>query len=103
MVFGGAQYSTHAPPGSYIDALKYTPQKLAQLLLYLQRNETAYQEFFRWQDGYFVIDSHPLRPLTCGLCRRLHELPPGALVGSRDNLDKWYAAEQCFNWRPDEI
>ena len=100
MVFGGAQYSAVAPEGSYIDALKYEPDQLAELLLYLHRNETAYGELLGWRSDYLVVNSHPLRPLTCGLCRRLHELPAGALVGSRHDLHRWYGAQQCSQWRP---
>ncbi|XP_043227188.1 alpha-(1,3)-fucosyltransferase C-like, partial [Amphibalanus amphitrite] len=100
VVFGGAQYSSLAPEGSYIDALQYEPRELAELLLYLDRNDTAYRELLRWQADHRVVNAHPLRPLTCGLCRRLHELPAGAEVGVRYDLHRWYSANQCHQWRP---
>ena len=98
MVFGGANYSLLVPEGSYIDALQYQPSQLADLLHFLDSNGKAYNEFFRWQERYSVLNAFPLRPLSCGLCHRLHQLPPGALVESHDELEQWYGAAQCSKW-----
>ena len=98
VVFGGANYSLLVPEGSYIDALQYQPSQLADLLHFLDSNDTAYREFFRWQDRYSVLKAFPLRPLSCGLCERLHQLPPGALVGSHEALEQWYDVAQCSTW-----
>ena len=49
VVLGGGDYAHSAPPGSYIDALAFpTVARLAEYLLYLDANDTAYNEYFRW-------------------------------------------------------
>ncbi|XP_037094589.1 alpha-(1,3)-fucosyltransferase 7-like [Pollicipes pollicipes] len=100
VVMGGAQYSKLAPDGSFIDAMRYRPRQLAQLLLYLESNNTAYEDFFLWKESYDIVSAHPMRPLTCGLCRRLHEVTPGSFVGTHEELDRWFSASQCLNWSP---
>lgn len=48
VVYGLANYTEHAPPHSYIDALSFpTAKALADHLIYLDKNDTAYNEYFR--------------------------------------------------------
>jgi alpha-1,3-fucosyltransferase len=48
VVYGLAPYDTLAPPHSYINALDFpTAEDLADYLLYLDSNDTAYNEYFR--------------------------------------------------------
>ena len=54
VVYEGANYSKIAPPHSYINALEYTPQKLAQYLQILHENDTLYNEYFWWKSHYNV-------------------------------------------------
>ena len=48
VVFGGANYSRYALPGTFINARDFNSLKeLADYLHYLNSNDTAYNEFFR--------------------------------------------------------
>ncbi|KAG0712698.1 hypothetical protein GWK47_017864 [Chionoecetes opilio] len=48
VVFGLGDYAVQAPPHSYIDALSFpSTNALADYLLYLNHNNTAYNEYFR--------------------------------------------------------
>ena len=46
VVMGGADYEKFAPEMSFIDARKYTPKELAELLLHLNKNDKEYLEYF---------------------------------------------------------
>ena len=61
-----------APPNSYIDVRDFkSPKHLAEYLLYLDKNDTAYMEYFNWRRDYRV-KSGPRASLFCQLCRFLH-------------------------------
>ncbi|RXG72190.1 hypothetical protein Avbf_05653, partial [Armadillidium vulgare] len=48
VVFGGGDYSAVSPPHSYINVRKFPNAKsLAEYLLYLDSNDTAYMEYFK--------------------------------------------------------
>ena len=50
VVMGGADYTKLAIPGSYINVLDFKSVKqLAEYLHYLNRNDTAYNEYFKWR------------------------------------------------------
>ncbi|XP_042872463.1 alpha-(1,3)-fucosyltransferase C-like isoform X1 [Penaeus japonicus] len=75
VVYGLGNYSVQAPPHSYIDALSFpTVKDLADYLLYLDRNHTAYNEYFQWKANYFVSrgDWARVARAYCTLCERLH-------------------------------
>ncbi|PIO75220.1 fucosyl transferase, partial [Teladorsagia circumcincta] len=46
-----ADYIKVAPPNSFIHVDDYTPEQLSRYLLYLDRNRTAYNEYFAWKTG----------------------------------------------------
>lgn len=74
VVYGGADYKSIAPAGSYINARLYSPAQLAEYLLRIDANETLYEEFFRWKKDYYVeagVTSMARRGF-CDLCSRLH-------------------------------
>ena len=51
-VMGGANYTDHAPPGSYINVLDYeSPKELAEHLMHLANNEEEYMAYFWWKVG----------------------------------------------------
>jgi hypothetical protein len=54
-----SQYENRAPKSSFIDASKFkTPKALANYLLYLDQNDTAYFEYFNWKlDLYDKFES----------------------------------------------
>ena len=74
VVYGGADYASMAPVGSFIDTRLYDPYQLAAYLKRLDANDTLYQEFFGWKNDYDVdagVVSMAKRGF-CDLCRRLH-------------------------------
>ncbi|XP_018009778.1 alpha-(1,3)-fucosyltransferase 4 [Hyalella azteca] len=71
VVYGLGPYEAVAPPGSYIDALAFpSARDLAQHLLYLSRNTSAYLAHFRWRDSYSWSMDHHVS--WCALCEKLH-------------------------------
>ena len=77
VVMGGANYSQMAIPGSYINVLDFDSVKdLADYLLYLDKNDTAYMEYFAWRKTYrvygylkgAVFNEH--YPWTCNMCAK---------------------------------
>ena len=69
IVMGGADYKALAIPNSYIDVEDFaSPKHLADYLLYLDTNDTAYKEYFSWKKLYRRVA--PNR--ACTLCEQLH-------------------------------
>ncbi|XP_047470885.1 alpha-(1,3)-fucosyltransferase C-like isoform X1 [Penaeus chinensis] len=102
VVYGLGNYSVQAPPHSYIDALSFpTAKDLADYLLYLDRNHTAYNEYFRWKTDYFVSQAWFQRAQAyCALCERLHT-DNGTKVY---DLSKWFVQEShCLKKTTPEI
>ncbi|XP_068213477.1 alpha-(1,3)-fucosyltransferase C-like [Palaemon carinicauda] len=78
VVYGLYNYSEQLPPHSYIDALAFpTAKSLADYLLYLDKNDTAYNEYFSWKAYHEFPSAWSLvaKP-WCDLCARLHEDQP---------------------------
>ena len=49
-VMGGANYTSRAPPKSYINVLDFeNPKKLAEFLIQLADDEEEYQSYFWWK------------------------------------------------------
>lgn len=91
VVYGLANYSVQAPPRSYINALDFsTPKDLADYLLYLDKNDTAYNEYFLWKSYHFIQNewANVAKPY-CDMCERLHE---NHTVHAYD-VDKWFREE----------
>ncbi|EDO46847.1 predicted protein, partial [Nematostella vectensis] len=67
IVLGGSNYDSKvAIPGSFINILDFSSvQALAEYLDYLDRNDTAYNEYFRWRRHFKVKVSEPW---TCQMC-----------------------------------
>jgi alpha-1,3-fucosyltransferase len=56
IVLGRANYSKFAPSKSYIDVRDFQSiGQLAEYLKYLDKNETAYAEYFEWKHYFQVI------------------------------------------------
>ena len=72
VVLGGGNYSNSnlAVPGSYINVMDFKSVKdLADYLVMLDKNDTAYNEYFSWKERYYV-DVPP--SWTCKLCAMLN-------------------------------
>ncbi|XP_053645983.2 alpha-(1,3)-fucosyltransferase C [Cherax quadricarinatus] len=87
VVYGSANYSQHAPPHSYIDALSFpTAKALADYLIYLNNNDTAYNEYFRWKRFHRLPGWSKVARSYCDMCERLHTDNSTKVY----NLKKWF-------------
>ncbi|KAK6032795.1 fucosyl transferase [Ostertagia ostertagi] len=83
-----ADYIKVAPPNSFIHVDDYTPEQLSRYLLYLDRNRTAYNEYFVWKKYGRVVHSD----FYCRLCAFVQS-PPTKTYSS---LDEWWQdSEDC--------
>lgn len=65
---GGANYTKLAIPGSYINVLDFkTVKDLADYLHYLDKNSTAYNQYFMWRQKYRELRM----PHFCSFCEVL--------------------------------
>lgn len=113
-VVRGAQeeyYKKMSPPNSYINAQLFkSPKDLAEYLIYLNENDTAYLEYFKWKvdlfkrvnkvyeredavvDNWNVSTEYHLRAPFCELCSLLHNQ---TYMSSTKNkiwyLSKWFS------------
>ena len=56
IVYGAKDVHKTAPPYSYIDVRDFkSPKHLAEYLIYLDKNETAYMSYFDWKKDYDVV------------------------------------------------
>ncbi|XP_064093767.1 alpha-(1,3)-fucosyltransferase C-like isoform X2 [Macrobrachium nipponense] len=75
VVYGLMNYTAKLPPKSYIDALAFpTAKSLATYLMFLHKNDAAYNEYFRWKVYHqFPSEWSLLAKPWCELCERLHD------------------------------
>ncbi|KAG0725399.1 Alpha-(1,3)-fucosyltransferase C [Chionoecetes opilio] len=102
VVYGKGNYSAIAPPHSYIDALAFpNATSLANYLIYLDGNDTAYNEYFRWKPYYHQTHDWARKSIAfCDLCERLHH---DHTTKSYD-LKKWFADDShCLSMRDSSI
>ncbi|KAK4025330.1 hypothetical protein OUZ56_014403 [Daphnia magna] len=96
VVYGGADYAQLAPEHSYIDALEFEPDQLADYLKMLDANDTLYNEYLWWKDDY-VVESD-LQDMVnhgfCDLCQKLHA-DEGRIKYYPSLLPKWHPG-RCF-------
>jgi hypothetical protein len=89
VVYGKANYSQMAPAKSYINAQDYeSAEKLADYLNYLDKNETAFAEYFEWK-RYFQVNY--FSRVFCNLCQALNDQSMPKKVYT--NIDQWWVQE----------
>ena len=96
---GGADYKKIAIPRSYINVLDFRSVKaLADYLLYLDKNSTAYNEYFSWKrkyklGGVFQNGLDGNYHWMCDLCA----LANNASVKNNvyEHLEQFWSNEQC--------
>ncbi|ESO84323.1 hypothetical protein LOTGIDRAFT_95410, partial [Lottia gigantea] len=89
IVLGGANYKKLAPPHSYIDIRDFTSVKnVADYLNYLERNDTAFKEYFKWTKEYAITTI----PRECSICEELNSQRPHQVY---TNLDGWFGNDIC--------
>lgn len=96
IVYGGANYSRIAPPHSYINALEFTPEKLADYLKLLDANDTLYNEYFWWKEHYrfeFGLEQM-VRHGFCDLCKKLHQ-DENVIKSYPELVTDWHPNTQC--------
>ncbi|VDP52817.1 unnamed protein product [Schistosoma mattheei] len=65
------EYQRVAPPYSFIHVDQFeSPGKLAEYLKYLDKNDTAYNEYFAWH-GHGIIHDYDAQP-QCAMCLLAH-------------------------------
>ena len=76
MVLGASvtEYRRVLPPHSFIHVDEYqSPAELAEYLKQLDKDDSLYNEYFRWKEQGSMIETHTL----CRVCAMLHQpLPP---------------------------
>ncbi|CAH8481063.1 unnamed protein product [Schistosoma rodhaini] len=90
IVMGGSKsdYVRSAPSNSFIHVDDFTSVKqLADYLYYLDRNKTAYNEYFKWHN-HGTVDFNTFS--DCRLCMLAHEI---------DNMERPYWYEDVDQWR----
>ncbi|VDP08809.1 unnamed protein product [Schistosoma mattheei] len=82
------EYKRVAPPHSFIHVDQFeSPEKLANYLKYLDRNDTAYNEYFSWHEHGTIDVWFPLP--QCAIClfaHTAHKLKPYTFP----NVSKWW-------------
>ncbi|XP_046449216.1 alpha-(1,3)-fucosyltransferase C-like [Daphnia pulex] len=96
IVYGGANYSQFTPHHSYINALDFTPEKLAQYLLLLDANDNFYNEYFWWKDHYRVESGveQMAQHAFCDLCKKLHQ-DESVTKFYPELVSQWHPKTQC--------
>ncbi len=73
MVYGSGNYADYVPKSGYIDVLDFkTVKELADHLVYLDRNKTAFNEYFKWKKYLKYDAAHPTGGYLCEACIKLH-------------------------------
>ncbi|XP_041360456.1 alpha-(1,3)-fucosyltransferase C-like [Gigantopelta aegis] len=97
VVRGGANYSKFLPPNSFINTADFkSPKLLAEYLLYLDKNHTAYVEYLQWKNHYY---SETERVPICELCTKLSNATAYANVYK--DIYSWWHKDTCK--RPNDL
>ncbi|GFX35899.1 glycoprotein 3-alpha-L-fucosyltransferase A [Trichonephila clavipes] len=89
-------YARAAPPHSYIHVDDFaSPKELAEYLAILDKNDTLYNEYFRWKGTGEFINTY----FWCRMCAMLHAPP---YHKSYPDMHHWWAGAGTCNaghWR----
>jgi alpha-1,3-fucosyltransferase len=89
IVLGQANYSTFAPPHSFINAINFqNPKELANFIHSLDGNNSEYLSYFWWWDHFQVVSIDFQRLSFCDLCAKLHE--SNQVTKTYDNFAAWW-------------
>ena len=103
IVFGGSNYTSIAPPHSFIDASMFkSAGQLADYLKILDKDDSLYEEYFWWKPFYKIRDKDiDIQIAFCGLCARLHY---DTTTKVYDNLENWWVSQShCKKNRPNSV
>ena len=93
VVLGGGNYGDRnlAVPGSFINVMDFkTVKDLADYLLMLDKNDTAYNEYFLWKKRYYV-DEPP--SWTCKMCAMLNNDSLPMKTYDHQHFQRFYGRE----------
>ena len=95
VVYGSDDAHKLVPPKSYIDVRNFnSPKELAEYILYLDRNLTAYQSYFNWKDHYQVHNGHySITTVFCKFCTYLYTEKKTKIV--KDFKHWFYNLSKC--------
>ena len=86
---GGANYTKLAIPGSYINVFDFnTVKDLADYLHFLDKNNIAYNEYFKWRQKYRKMSLVKF----CSICEVLSSQTP---KGHRNLVEFWETQAKC--------
>ena len=90
-----------APPHSYIDVRDFkSPKHLAEYLLHLDKNETAYLSYFDWRKDYTVVaGKRSSIDVFCHLCRYMHTNNTARVA--KNFRDWFFRQSECRNPDPE--
>ena len=94
VVLGFSNYSRILPPRSFIDVRDFeSPKALATYLQLLDRNDSAYNEYFQWKEQYKC--THSALRVGCRLCE--YALRERHRIQTRDVLSFWSKQSDCVS------
>lgn len=80
------------PKGTYLDAKKLGPERLAKRMNEIIKDENAYHDFFKWHGYYsfhFTGEDHFHREI-CGLCELLNNKTRMKQTNIWHNIVQWW-------------
>ena len=97
IVLGWARYDAYMPSSGYIDVRNFSsPQALASYIDYIDRNNTAYLEYFRWRQHALHIK---LPKYICELCLKLFLDDRDGKEQRLEHIDQyWNRQSQCHKY-----
>ncbi|KAL7632886.1 UNVERIFIED_CONTAM: hypothetical protein RMT77_016793 [Armadillidium vulgare] len=94
IVIGGANYSSFAPPKSYIDYKDFkSPSHLIEYLKKVANDVNLYNEYFKWKEDYYFEIGSPYNPMVCDLCKKLHDHSIKRETKSYKNIHDWFVTK----------
>ncbi len=103
VVLGAGDYTYYAPKSAFINVLDYPkPKELAEYLIYLNANSTAYLEFFKWKK--FIHKDLSMSDKNSYLCEICARAQLESFTGIRtelflDHKNKMGMYENCMSMR----
>ena len=102
IVMGAISGKSKVIPNSYIDVNNFQSiQELAAYLSYLDKNDTAYNEYFKWRYHYEVNNNIDA---LCEVCKAVHDRSRQSFVYR--NIGKFWSKKiNCdpYQWKVDHI
>ncbi|XP_055958907.1 alpha-(1,3)-fucosyltransferase C-like [Patella vulgata] len=97
---GGANYSLLAPEKSYILTSDFKSVKeLAEYLIYLDKNDTAYMEYIekKWKYEVFstLVHGSAYVKRWCNFCEQAHSWLKENNNHSYEHIKEWYETDKC--------